>query len=157
MSGKQTPVAKFAPSFRSIKLYGDGTIEYQGQSGSIIGATARVDASGSKRLFRDTREIFLMIEGPNVSIAAPLGNKGHLMQKQAHQFEAKVNELAMRLGESTKTAPAKALPAPSAPPKVDVVDQLERLGKLRESGVLTEEEFQAQKSALLPPTPAGSG
>jgi hypothetical protein len=30
-----------------------------------------------------------------------------------------------------------------------LIGQLERLGKLRESGVLTEDEFQEQKTALL--------
>jgi len=69
-------VAKFAPRFRSIKLYEDGRIEYEGQTGSIVGATARVDSSGSKRVFRDTREVFLLIEGPRVSIAAPLSRQG---------------------------------------------------------------------------------
>jgi len=34
-------------------------------------------------------------------------------------------------------------------PAVDILTQLERLGKLRDSGVLTEEEFQAQKERLL--------
>jgi hypothetical protein len=30
-----------------------------------------------------------------------------------------------------------------------LLDYLERLGKLRDSGVLTEDEFQAQKARLL--------
>ena len=34
-------------------------------------------------------------------------------------------------------------------PKASTVDELERLGKLRDSGVLTEEEFQAQKEKVL--------
>ena len=34
-------------------------------------------------------------------------------------------------------------------PKASTVDELERLGKLRDSGVLTEEEFQAQKEKAL--------
>ena len=34
-------------------------------------------------------------------------------------------------------------------PKASTVDELERLGKLRDSGVLTEEEFQAQKTKAL--------
>jgi hypothetical protein len=39
-------------------------------------------------------------------------------------------------------------PAP-APAPVDVADQLRRLADLRDSGVLTEEEFQAQKRRVL--------
>jgi hypothetical protein len=42
-------------------------------------------------------------------------------------------------------------PAPQAAPVVqeDAVSQLERLGKLKDKGILTEEEFQAQKAKIL--------
>ncbi len=40
-------------------------------------------------------------------------------------------------------------PSPTAEPVVDVLAQLERLGRLRDSGVLTEGEFTAQKARLL--------
>lgn len=42
-------------------------------------------------------------------------------------------------------------PIPQAPPAAvdDMLTQLERLGKLRESGVLTDAEFSAQKARLL--------
>ena len=53
-----------------------------------------------------------------------------------------------RLRESG-TEPAVPSPPPGGSAKVDVVDQLERLGKLRDSGVLTEDEFQTQKSTIL--------
>ena len=36
-----------------------------------------------------------------------------------------------------------------AAPRDDKLDQLKELGELRKSGVLTEEEFQAQKSKIL--------
>jgi len=40
--------------------------------------------------------------------------------------------------------------APSAPaPDEDVITQLERLGALKAQGLLTEEEFAAQKAKLL--------
>jgi putative oligomerization/nucleic acid binding protein/PH (Pleckstrin Homology) domain-containing protein/uncharacterized protein DUF2510 len=44
-----------------------------------------------------------------------------------------------------------APPAPAAPaaPQPDMIDQLKRLGELRDSGLLTEEEFAAQKAKLL--------
>ncbi len=47
--------------------------------------------------------------------------------------------------------PPVAAPAspPAAEPVVDVLAQLERLGLLRDSGVLTEDEFTAQKARLL--------
>jgi Short C-terminal domain len=43
-------------------------------------------------------------------------------------------------------------PQPSAAPvaeQVDVVDQLKRFAELRDQGILTEEEFAAQKAKLL--------
>ena len=39
--------------------------------------------------------------------------------------------------------------APAAGGGDDVIDQLKQLGELRDSGVLTEEEFAAQKAKLL--------
>jgi Short C-terminal domain len=44
--------------------------------------------------------------------------------------------------------PAQAAPAPAAGGD-DMVHQLKELGELRDSGVLTEEEFAAQKAKLL--------
>jgi hypothetical protein len=43
-------------------------------------------------------------------------------------------------------APPQAAPAQ---PSVDPVQQLKELGELRDSGVLTEEEFAAQKAKIL--------
>ncbi len=40
----------------------------------------------------------------------------------------------------------QAAPPPAAP---DPLDRLKELGELRDSGVLTEEEFQAQKAKVL--------
>ena len=45
-------------------------------------------------------------------------------------------------------------PPPPPPPPApdsgeDMLDKLQRLGELKQSGVLTEEEFQAQKARLL--------
>lgn len=50
------------------------------------------------------------------------------------------------------TAPTPPPPPPAAvapPPVDDVIAQLERLGKLRDSGVLTEPEFAEQKARIL--------
>lgn len=46
---------------------------------------------------------------------------------------------------SSPTTPPAAGPAPEASP----MDQLKQLGELREAGVLTDEEFEAKKAALL--------
>jgi Short C-terminal domain len=50
--------------------------------------------------------------------------------------------------EPQYAAPAPA-PAPAQAPPPDPIEQLTRLGELRDSGVLTEEEFAAQKAKIL--------
>jgi hypothetical protein len=45
-----------------------------------------------------------------------------------------------------QAAPA---PAPAAPAAESTIDQLKELGELKSQGVLTEEEFAAQKAKLL--------
>lgn len=45
-------------------------------------------------------------------------------------------------------APAAPPPAPAAP-QVDTMTQLKELGELHASGVLTDEEFAAQKAKIL--------
>jgi putative oligomerization/nucleic acid binding protein len=46
-------------------------------------------------------------------------------------------------------APAPAPPAPAAPAADSTIDQLKELGELKSQGILTEEEFAAQKAKLL--------
>ena len=45
--------------------------------------------------------------------------------------------------------PQPAAPAPAAAAAPDPIEQLRRLGELRDAGILTEEEFAAQKAKLL--------
>jgi hypothetical protein len=45
--------------------------------------------------------------------------------------------------------PPQAAPAAAPPPQLDMVEQLKKLGELRDAGILTEEEFAAQKAKLL--------
>ena len=47
------------------------------------------------------------------------------------------------------TAGGMAVGAPAAAPGEDMMSQLERLGALRAQGILTEEEFAAQKARIL--------
>ena len=172
MAPKERPVAVIAPSIRSIKLYADGRIDYQGKSGSVIGATARVDTSGEKHGLRDTRTVVLRIDGPSVAIAAPLPPAAVQLLRQAQAFVDQVNEMSNGVDRSARGPAARS--APARPETIDqstpfdssvlaaasahepdllamdaLIGQLERLGKLRDSGVLTEHEFQEQKTALL--------
>ena len=52
--------------------------------------------------------------------------------------------------QEPQQAPAYQEPPPQPPaPASDPIEQLTKLGQLRDSGVLTEEEFAAQKAKLL--------
>jgi hypothetical protein len=45
--------------------------------------------------------------------------------------------------------PAPAAPAPAAAPAADPIEQLKELGALHQQGILTDEEFAAQKARIL--------
>jgi len=68
-----------------------------------------------------------------VGTAAVVG--GHMANKQAAQAQQ---------------APAEAAPAPEPAAAVpDPIEQLTQLAALKDSGALTEEEFEAQKAKIL--------
>jgi hypothetical protein len=52
-------------------------------------------------------------------------------------------------GEPMYAEPAPPAQAEASAPAADPIAQLERLGELRDKGVLSEEEFAAQKAKLL--------
>jgi hypothetical protein len=58
---------------------------------------------------------------------------------------------AMNTAGATQAAPPEAVyvEAAAPAPEEDVLTQLERLGALKAQGILTEEEFAAQKAKLL--------
>ena len=63
------------------------------------------------------------------------------------------NRVSRRQGQRWATqepAPEQVAPSPAAAaPAADPIEQLKELGELRDSGVLTEEEFAAQKAKVL--------
>ena len=65
-----------------------------------------------------------------VGTAAVVG--GHMANKQAAAAQQQVEE-----------------PAPAPAPAADPIEQLTQLAALKDSGALTEEEFEAQKAKLL--------
>jgi hypothetical protein len=67
---------------------------------------------------------------------------GDLMN-QAQQLRAQAGQMP-----GTGQVPGMTPPAP-APPQADPVEQLEKLAKLKESGALTEAEFEAEKAKIL--------
>src|SRR5512144_2998564 len=60
---------------------------------------------------------------------------------------------AMNTAEAQAAPPQQSAPPPPPPaapaPQEDVISQIERLGALKAQGLITEEEFAAQKAKLL--------
>ena len=82
-------------------------------------------------------------------------------RRQANRWSAKEDEQAMQQEQAAKAAeetrkllvPEQAYapppPQPAAPAQTDVITQLQKLGELKAAGILTEEEFAAQKAKIL--------
>ena len=78
---------------------------------------------------------------------------GRVQRRQAARFAEKDAQTAAQQDAAYQEqvyaqAPPPPPPAPAAP-VTDVVAQLKGLGELRDQGVLTEEEFAAQKAKVL--------
>ena len=66
-------------------------------------------------------------------------------EKDQQQADAAYEEQAPQ----QQQAPPPPPPPPQAPAETDMLTQLKQLGELRSAGVLTEEEFAAQKAKIL--------
>ena len=84
--------------------------------------------------------------------AAAVGGGAYAMGKHRANAEADQQQEAYSAGQqSMAQAPP---PPPAAPPQprgitADDTARLQELGKLHEQGILTDEEFSAQKAAIL--------
>lgn len=56
------------------------------------------------------------------------------------KFSAQIRELA---------SSARRPSPPSAPPSLDIPDQIRKLAKLKDDGIISSEEFEAKKAELL--------
>lgn len=70
-------------------------------------------------------------------------------QQQAYQ-DQQYQQYQQQQYQQQQYAPPPPAPAPAADSGTDdLIEQLDKLGKLRDSGVLTDAEFEAQKAKLL--------
>ncbi len=71
-------------------------------------------------------------------------------RRQYGRWEKKAQEeQAQQQPQQAVAAPAPAPAAPAAGSMDDKIEQLKQLGQLHEQGILTDEEFAAQKAKLL--------
>lgn len=76
---------------------------------------------------------------------------GRVSRRQEGRWANQDAEQAQQPAED-EAAPAEEAPAAEAPAEPDMdakYDQLKKLGDLHESGILTDEEFTAQKAKIL--------
>ena len=72
-----------------------------------------------------------------------------LARQQEHAAAQGHPAPAGQVMQTGPAAPIAAAPAPASPDMGDKLAQLKQLGELRESGVLTDAEFEAQKAQIL--------
>jgi Short C-terminal domain len=83
--------------------------------------------------------------------AAAIGGGAYAFGKHAQRAQEDQQEQAYMAGQQSATASA---PPPQAPPasagtSSDDIARLQELGKLRDQGILTDEEFARQKALIL--------
>ncbi len=69
--------------------------------------------------------------------------------KNAQAYTQAMNTAAAEQAQYAAPPPQEQYAPPAPAPEEDVITQLERLGALKAQGLLTEEEFAAQKAKLL--------
>ncbi len=90
----------------------------------------------------DTRELYLLVEGPNWAYTVPFAPDAGLALRE---FALQINLIAKQHWDRADPSAKEPSPAPSN----DSVAKLRELGKLKDEGILTEDEFAAAKAKLL--------
>jgi hypothetical protein len=86
---------------------------------------------------------------------AMVGGVGYMAGKAGANRSAQESSQEQRLAELESQQQAPSAPPPAAAPTAaapaggSVIEQLKQLGELRDSGVLTPEEFESQKQKIL--------
>jgi len=70
-------------------------------------------------------------------------------RKWGEQGETMPGYMAPVGGQPQQQAYEQPAPPPAAAPPVDPIEQLKELAQLKDQGILTEEEFAAQKAKVL--------
>jgi hypothetical protein len=78
---------------------------------------------------------------------------GRVQRRQAEKYAGRDAQIYAdrQAAYDQQAAPPPAAPPPAPAPQVDVVSQLKSLAELRDQGILTEDEFTAQKAKILGP------
>jgi hypothetical protein len=75
--------------------------------------------------------------------------QGNRWAEKDQQAQDAADADAYRQQQAYDQQPPPPPPEPAAPAQTDVIGQLQKLGELKAAGILTEEEFAAQKAKIL--------
>ena len=70
-------------------------------------------------------------------------------RRQGDRWATEQDAAAYQEQQAYQQAPPPPPPPPAAPAGDDMLDQLKQLGELHDAGVLTDDEFAAQKAKIL--------
>jgi Bacterial PH domain/Short C-terminal domain len=133
-----------------VDLIGNGT--YDGDLGIVALTSHRVlflyDSLTRKRLedfsidrITSVQTEHELVQGSLIIFAA--GNRAKISKIYNDDLKAIANEIRRRLNTSTTPEPAAVAPAE------DPIEQIKRLGELRDAGLVSSDEFEAKKEELL--------
>ena len=74
---------------------------------------------------------------------------GRVQRRQAEKFAGRDAQIASDRQAAYDQQVAPAAPAAAAPAQDELYTKLQQLGDLRQQGILTDDEFAAQKAKLL--------
>ncbi|MBV8989558.1 MAG: SHOCT domain-containing protein [Solirubrobacterales bacterium] len=117
---------------------------------SLAGAKATVDTGGNTAVAQrwvfnertDSRQLSLTVEGPDGGFVVPLR-----MAKNRAQ-ETRARTLAMEINRRSKVLDPRST-VDSRLATSDIPDQIRKLAELRDSNIISSEEFEAKKTELL--------
>lgn len=89
-----------------------------------------------------------VVAGTATAVSGEVARRQHERVQQAADAEAFRRQQAMAMHQEQAAGQAPAAP-PAAPVAADVVTQLKELAALMDRGILTREEFDAQKARIL--------
>jgi hypothetical protein len=84
-----------------------------------------------------------------VRTAAVAGTATAVSNRVSHRQAQRWGQQEYHEPAPTYAAPPAPAPAPVAAPAPDPIEQLKQLAALKEQGILTDEEFAAQKAKIL--------
>jgi Short C-terminal domain len=83
---------------------------------------------------------------PSTQPQQPPGAADELQKKEVDDIKVQLADLQTQQAQAALSVPSKAAPATGNP---DMMTQLQQLAKLKQDGMLTDEEFAAAKARVL--------